>query len=748
MPVEERAMTSERGAGRPLTGLRAVEATGEIATRYCGRLLSRLGANVVQVGDRSADPVNQVGEAARAYNAWLDEGKQIAPDLQTALASVEGARGPVLVIAGQTPDDVRAVDRALAARPGDFVRVGVTWFGEDGPYAGWRGNDAVILALSGLAFGFGLPEGPPTLAQGHAPQVMAGLNAFIGGLAALMAGPDGPTHVDVNVLEAALCFTEPGTVAAHADPLAQSTRLGVNRFNPLYPASVYKTTDGHVGVTTLTPAQWSALVGLIGKPELAADPRFATSAERTVNGDAIDEFLIPLIAQKPTDYWVEAGIRLRIPITPAPRPRDLPKLPHWRDRGSFDDYSGTGAQGPALPFRFKFDGVTAPRPEGGPRGPLEGVKVADFSMGWAGPLAARYFADLGADVLKIESTARPDWWRGWEIVEAQDPPLHELPRHFMAVNRSKRGVDIDLLSDEGRKVAETIIRRADLVIENHGPGVMDKLSLGQADQRRLHPGVVSVSMPPFGHGGPLSGLRAYGSTVEHASGLPFVNGHADWTPCMQHTAYGDPVAGIYAAAAAIAGLYGRPAMGGAEIDLCQVECVFQLGADAIIGDQVTGIQRTGSRRAAMAPVCVVKGAGEEAWLAVAVDTDAAWRALCGRLEDASVSEDWGLAERQANADAIEAAIARWAKDRPPAEAAERLQAFGVPAGPVHPAHSLWRNEHLVGVGYWTTLNRRYIGEHIVPHPPIRFDGARPAPTRPAPVLGEHSLEALAELTDA
>jgi crotonobetainyl-CoA:carnitine CoA-transferase CaiB-like acyl-CoA transferase len=740
---------SARGAiGRPLAGLKAVEAAGEIATRYCGRLLSRLGAHVVQVGDRSGDLVNQTGAAARAYAAWLDEGKHRVLDLDTALKSVGGEPEKVLVIGGQTPAAVRALDLELGKHPGDFVRVGVTWFGEDGAYAGWSGADAVILALSGMAFGFGLPEGPPTLAQGHTPQVMAGLNAFIGGLAALMAGEDGPSRVDVNVLEAALCFTEPGTVAAAADPAASSTRLGVNRYNPLYPASVYETTDGHVGVTTLTPAQWAALCGLIGKPEHSTDARFATSAERTVHGDEIDEFLIPLIAEKPTDYWVEAGIRLRIPITPSPRPRDLPKLPHWQGRGSFATLGETGALAPTLPFRFSFDGVTQARPVGGPRGPLEGVRVADFSMGWAGPLAARYFGDLGADVLKIESAGRPDWWRGWEIVEAQDPPLHELPRHFMAVNRSKRGVDIDLLSPEGRAIAETIIKRADVVIENHGPGVMDRLGLGQAAQRRLHPGVVSVSMPPFGHGGPLSGLRAYGSTVEHASGLPFVNGHADWTPCMQHTAYGDPVAGIYAAAAAVAALYGRSGLGGAEIDMCQVECIFQLGADAVIGDQLGGIERQGSRRVSMAPVCVVAGAGVEAWLAVAVDSDAAWRALCGRLEDPAVSADWDLAARKSNADAIEAAIARWAKDRPPAEAAERLQAFGIPAGPVLPAHSLWRNAHLVDVGYWTTLTRRYIGEHVVPHSPIRLDGARPAIRRPAPVLGEHSLDALAELTDA
>jgi crotonobetainyl-CoA:carnitine CoA-transferase CaiB-like acyl-CoA transferase len=731
--------------GRPLTGLRVVEAGGEVATRYCGRLLSQLGASVVQVGDRADDPVCQPGAAGRAYGAWLDQDKTLAPDLASALASLEGAPGKSLVIAGQTPALIRSVDAALAGRGNRIVRLGVTWFGEGGPYSGWRGNDAVILALSGIAFPFGLPDGPPTLAQGHASQALAGLNGFIGALAALMAGPDGPSRVDVNVLESALCFTEPGVVAAAADPLAVSGRGGVNRYTPVYPSSIYPTTDGHVGVTALTPAQWAALCGLIGRPELTQDPRLTTSADRTVCADELDDILSPLIAEKTTDYWVQAGERLRIPITPAPRPKDLPGMAHWAGRGSFAPVGETGAMGPTLPFRFGFDGVTAPRPDGGPRGPMSGVRVADFSMGWAGPLAARYLGDLGADVLKIESTDRPDWWRGWEIVEAQDPPLHELPRHFMAVNRSKRGVDIDLLSPEGRTIAETIIRRADVVIENHGPGVMERLGLGQAAQRRLHPGVISVSMPPFGFGGPLTGLRAYGSTVEQASGLPFVNGQADWTPSMQHVAYGDPVAGVYGAAAAIAALYGRNTLGGAEIDLCQVECIFQLGADAIIADQLVGVERTGSRRATMAPVCVVAASGDEAWLAVAADSDAAWSALCAELCEASLSPAWSLAERKAQADAIEAAIARWAAPQDPAAAAARLQQAGIAAAPVLPAHGLWLNDHLCDVGFWTTVNRRYIGDHLIPHAPIRFDGDRPPVRRPAPTLGEHSAEAIAEL---
>jgi crotonobetainyl-CoA:carnitine CoA-transferase CaiB-like acyl-CoA transferase len=741
-------MSNKGVQNQPLSGLGVVETGGGIATRYCGRLFAALGARVVQVDAVPIPAVEARGAAGRTFMAWLDADKEAADDLGAALSALNGGEGRPLVIAGQTPDAVERVDQALAAHGGPALRLGLTWFGDKGPYAGWRGHDAVIHALSGVAFGFGLPEGPPILPQGHAPQMLAGVVGLSGALAALMAGEQPPARVDVNVLETALCFMEMGAIAAAYMPELRSARNGINRYSPTFPSSIYATADGHVGLTALTPPQWTALCALMTEPDWAEAFRFFTSLDRLECADEIDAVLAPRFAEKPTAYWVEAGDRLRIPITPAERPKDLPGMPHWAVRGAFAPVAGTRVQAPILPFRFAFDAVISPRPAGGARGPLTGVRVADFSMGWAGPLAARYLADLGADVLKIESTVKPDWWRGWEVVEAQDPPLHELPRNFMAVNREKRGLDLDLASPPGKTAAEAIIRRADLVIENQGPGVMDRLGLGQADQRRLRPGIVSVAMPPFGHGGPLSGVRAYGSTVEQASGMPFVNGHSDWPPSMQHVAFGDPAVGLYGAAAALVGLYGRGGCGGVEIDLCQVECLFQLGADAIIADQIETLVRAGSRRPGEAPVCVVPARGEEDWLAVAVETGAAWRGLCAALADPGLSPHWSLAERKNREADIVAAIADWAADKPAAEAAAALQASGVAGAPVLPAHGLWRNEQLVACGYWAVQHRAYVGEHLTPRPPFRFDGERPPVSRPAPTLGQHTAEVLAELGGA
>lgn len=704
-----------------------LEVGGDVAVRYCGRLLARLGARVTRIGTGASDGgIGQGGASGAAFGDWLDAGKAMA----TALPA-----GPFdLVIGGQTPADAVAARELAGTLAGAPSVLALTWFGETGPYASWRGHDAALHAMIGVAYGFGEAEGPPILAQGHSPQIVGGLAAFIAALAGLMTSPR-PRRIDVNIFEAALCFMETGAVSAVYTGFP-ARRLGVNRLVPSYPCQIYAASDGYIGVTALTPAQWRALAGLVALPELADDEHYAASVQRLALADELDSMLSPIFETRTVMEWVGEGDRLRIPITPVVRPGDLPFADHWRGRGAFAPIADGEAAtlGPDLPFRTSWDGPARPRPSGGPGGPLTGIKVADFSMGWAGPLAGRYLADLGADVRKIESSGHPDWWRGWEIVPDQDPPATEIQRNFMAVNRNKRGLDLDLSTARGLAQARAVIADCDLVLENLGPGVMERLGLGPDEQRSLRPGIISLSMPPFGRTGPLSGLRAYGSTVEHASGMPFVNGHEAWPPCLQHVAYGDPIAGLYAAAAALTALFARGRLGGCDVELCQVEGLFQLGADAIIGEQVRAAPspRLGSARVTAALTVVVPGLGEDAWLAVVAEDEAQMAALRAVLNV------------PADAD-IEAALAAWSVGKNPRAAAASLQDAGVTAAAVVPASNLTDDPHLAAADYWVVQHRRHVGEHMTPAAPMRFDGVRPPVRSAAPLLGEHTDRVLAEL---
>jgi crotonobetainyl-CoA:carnitine CoA-transferase CaiB-like acyl-CoA transferase len=718
----------------PLEGLTILEASGGVAVRYSGRLFAQLGAAVETAIDADDTAIGFAGEAGRAYGRWLDQGKA------RVAADAARTRRYDLAIAGQGPDEI-----AAAAAAYDAPLLAISWFHPAGPYARWRGTDEAILALTGLAYAFGEAGGPPMLAQGHGPQVCAGVTAFNAAMGALLAPPERrPRRIDVAVHEAMMCLTETGALSGRAEG-GIALRYGVNRYAPTYPCQALETADGWVGVTALTPAQWYALCEGLERLDLAYDERLETSYERLLLADEIDPILKPLFRERTSAEWVAIGEAGRIPITPMASPLELPDQPHWAARGDFAAFDETGVRAPTLPFHAAFAGDGRPwRPEG--PAPLAGLKVVDFSMGWAGPLAARTLADLGADVVKVEAAGHPDWWRGWEA--AGDPSFFETRHNFIDMNRNKLGVDLDLATADGAAAARALIAGADVVVENFAAGVMDKLGLGQAVQRRLSSDVISVSMPAFGAGGPLSNIRAYGSTVEQACGLPFVNGEAHWPPANQHVAYGDPLAGLFGAAAALSSLYGRGRLGGADIDLSQVAGLFQYGADAFVAWGLAGrpVARTGHRRARAAPVCVVAGVEPESWLAVAVDGDAAWRGLCGVLGRTDV--DLTLAQRQADADAIEAAIAAWAADLDPAEAARRLQAAGVSAAPVQRSHALTFDPQLDAAGFWPIMQRAFVGEHRVAAAPFAYDGVRPALRLPAPTLGEHTSEILLGLTVA
>ncbi len=729
-----------------------------MATRYCGRLFAQLGATVLAAEpDGTARPGGRA-RTARAYGQWLGHRKhrvRSAPD---------AARAAHLVIAGQDEAGVAAARQLVAAAgPPVPVLLALRWFDPRGPYGHWQGSDEVIYALSGVAYSFGTPEGPPILPQGHAPQVVAGVTAFSAALAALLAPPPRrPALVEVNVLESFVCLSEASAVAALADPQVRSVRLGVNRFVPTYPCSSYRSRDGWVGVTCLTPTQWTGICELTAHSEAGSRPELSTAISRLQHADEVDALLAPAMARRATAEWVAEGLARRIPIVAMPPPDQLPAQEQWRLRGSFAPLAGPGVAAPVLPFRFEHDGILPPgqpcQPEPnqqGPgrrpaEGPLHRVRVVDFSMGWAGPLATRMLADLGADVVKVESQAHPDWWRGWE---AGDRSRLELRPNFNTLNRGKRGACLDLTGGPDLAAAKKLLQRADVVIENFATGVLDRLGLGLAVQRALRPGIISVAMPAFGASGPLSATRAYGSTVEQASGLPFVNGNRAWPPCLQHVAFGDPVAGLYAAAAMVTALAARDRLGGTAVDLSQVECLFQLGADAIIGAQLAGRPpaRTGNRRPHLALCCVVPAAGTDAWLLVAAQSPRARQVMGAVLGP----HGWPLdpapgtaaAERSRRRQAMEAAVAAWARDRPAGDAASRLQEAGVLAAPVLPAHALGADPQLVATGFWQMMERAYVGRHAVGAPAFRFDGCRPPCTRPAPTLGQHTTEVLTEAAD-
>lgn len=385
--------------------------------------------------------------------------------------------------------------------------------------------------------------------------------------------------------------------------------------------------------------------------------------------------------------------------------------------------------------------------------PLHGIRVIDLSMGWAGPLAARHLVDMGAEVIKVESCERFDWWRGWEATEEWIAlNAAEQSASFNTVNRNKLDVTLDLTSPDGSALLKRLVAIADVVVENYSSGVLPKLGLDYAALKAVNPQVVMLSMPAFGSNGPWSRYRAYGSTVEHASGLPHLNGEPDGPPTMVHVAYGDAVGGLNGAAALLTALRHRKRTGeGQYLDLSQSEGLFPLGIHGILHRSVTGRApvRTGNRSATCAPHGVYPASGEDGWVVIQVLTEEQWGALAGVVT--GLQSFGGIDDRLARRDELDRELSAWTRTRAPREIMAQLQAVGVPAAAIHSAADVIDDPQLAARRFWQMLPRAYVGMQPNPVAPYRV-GPAPMPIEaPAPTLGQHNRRVLVELlglTDA
>ena len=379
--------------------------------------------------------------------------------------------------------------------------------------------------------------------------------------------------------------------------------------------------------------------------------------------------------------------------------------------------------------------------------PLHGVRVIDLSMGWAGPLAARHLVDMGAEVIKVESCERFDWWRGWEATEEWIAlNAAEQSAAFNTVNRNKLDVTLDLTSPDGSALLKRLVAIADVVVENYSSGVLPKLGLDYAALKAVNPQLVMLSMPAFGGSGPWSRYRAYGSTVEHASGLPHLSGEPDGPPTMIHVAYGDAVGGLNGAAALLTALRHRRRTGeGQYLDLSQSEGLFPLGIHGILHRSVTGRApvRTGNRSAACAPHGVYPASGDDQWVVIQVLTEAQWRALTKAVVELRSFGD--IDDRMARRDELDRALSAWTRARPAREIMSQLQTAGVPAAAVYSAADLIDDPQLASRRFWQMLERAHVGLQPNPVAPYRV-GQAPIPIdAPAPTLGQHNRRVLTEL---
>jgi crotonobetainyl-CoA:carnitine CoA-transferase CaiB-like acyl-CoA transferase len=770
-----------------LSHLRIVEIGSAAATSYCARLFADFGATVSKIEPPQGDPLRRAApltpKAQSAWFAFLNFNKSsIALDPGDANAA---ARLSELIANCDILIDGRDVDAAdcpafdLAAirqrRPG-LIHLQASWFGGEGPYASFEATDSTIRALTGLIKLVGPVEGPPMHAPDFQTGILAGLWGFIAAASSVLGRmQDGRGRSSaLSIFESSIAVTEYIMFESFSRGDIMR-RIGVNRFWPTFPVGIYETKQGWLGVTTVTPAQWRAFCEMLGFSELRDDPALFMGVDRLQHIKEIESKIIPGLKQRTAQEWFSEGLRRKIPIVPVPEIADLIADEEKRARGAIvpimiGDEAGftagsmqrlTGTpprRGGAVPdigeqmlgrAHVRDAEIPSPKPGSAHRLPLDGIRVIDFSMGWAGPICTRTLADLGADVIKIEAIQYPDWWRGVDRRPAYIlEQMYEKSVRYCIMNRNKRGITLDLTRPQGLDLAKQLLADADLVVDNYSVEVLPKLGLGYDILSKLNPKLVMMSMSAFGAGSANRDCRAYGSTLEQGSGLPGVVGDPDGPPVMSHTAFGDAVGGLNGCAAVLTALiHARLTGKGQFIDLAQIECMMPFAAPWIIAHSIDGKPPTkyGNRHPDFVPHGCFRCEGQDNWIVVAVSNDAMWPKLAKLLGRADWAADEALktaAGRRAIESEIEAAIGAWTAAREPEAAMAALQAAGIAAGVARLPIELLNDQQLHARGFIQEIDRAFIGKHPQPSMPFRED-AKPFPIRrPPPTLGEHNREIL------
>jgi crotonobetainyl-CoA:carnitine CoA-transferase CaiB-like acyl-CoA transferase len=389
-----------------------------------------------------------------------------------------------------------------------------------------------------------------------------------------------------------------------------------------------------------------------------------------------------------------------------------------------------------------------------PKLPLEGIRVIDMCVVWAGPFGSALLGDLGAEVVRVETVqywdvnnripGNPDEMRKRAADVAPDATPWDTSPNANSVGRNKRSVTIDLRRPEGQEVFHRLVGVSDIFIENNSPDLVEKLSLTYDVLSKVNSKLIQCSMPAFGTFGPYSRFRAFGANMEAVVGHAMLRGYTDTDP-TNHTGVflADACGGATAAFALMTALYHRNKTGrGQFIDMSQAENVSHTLSQALMDYAMNGrVQSTlGNRDASRAPQGVYRCQGDDAWIAISCGSDAEFAGLCGAMDRADLLADErfaGSLARYANQDALDGEIEAWTNAQHNYTAFHRLQEHGVPASPVLSPADVFADPHLQARGIWQQMTHPAAGTHYYLKSPLSHMSKTPLSIyRPASTLGQ------------
>ena len=779
-------------AARPLAGVRVLDISEGVAGPFCAKLLGDLGADVVKVerpgtGDetRALGPFPasaQDAETRRESSAtffFLNTSKRsVALALDSAAGREQLARLVQrydVVIAGQTAEELDAAGigyQALQEWNPAVILTTVSGFGSFGPQSHYQTSHLISCAVGGWCHLCGVPEREPLQVGGNVSETLTGAFAAAATQLAIVgrARHGRGEHIDASVQQAVLAGAQMPTL------LYEYRGISPERYSSVGSGAgacyMLPTADGYIGLNALTRPQWHMLCDFLGRKDIAENPRYQSLS--WVNPDErveeVREAFQAALANRTADELFHEAEKWRVPFGLVPDMAAMFALPPHRHRGFIAGLEHPVAgevEVPGVPFRAT---ATQPRPfrppllgehtnevlsslpaaPETPRGdqgnganplPLEGVRVLDLSMFFAGPVCAQIAADAGADVIKVESIQRIDGWRGSASGGNGELPSWESSPYFNWVNRNKRDVTLNLTDPRGVDIVKTMVRDADILIENYTPRVMAKFGLSWETLREINPRLVMISLSGFGADSPWRDYVAFGMSTEQMGGFTHLTGYPDGEPLFTGTTGGDLFSGVMGANALFAALQHRDRTGeGQHIDFGQVEACSLYVGDAMTAWSLAGVDpgRVGNDHHHY-PLQGVYPCRNDRWIAITCKTDDHCRRLSKLV---GVATNAGALARDR--------IAAWTAPQDHLALMQDLQAAGIPAGAVMNGPELLADPQLGAREGLLLQDRPGLGAKHYPAQPYRFRRAAPPPNTRAPLLGEHASEILKEhagLTD-
>lgn len=782
-------MTAKPAVEPPLAGYTVVDLSTGIAGAYCTKLLADGGAGVIKVEPPEGDPLR----------GWSASGAVIEPGADGALFGFLNGGKHSVIADPASEADVDLVETLLASadavvwsagsavaarfRPAEMCRrhpylivTSITPFGLEGPWRDRPATEFTLQAWSGaiVGLGRGVADRAPVFVGGQVGEYLAGAYASAATLASrhrqIVSGAG--ELIDISMLETqilGLTYYPVTYFEMLGHPWRDARRLTV--------PGVAQARDGLVDLGCGTAQQWFDLCAMVGHPEwIDEDSPLSITEQANVHADEIYAW----VRSRPVEEIRELATAFRIPNAPVANGANITSLDHFRERGSFATNPRDGFLQPGHPYRMWPARLRLPEPaprlgqhtkryrsiRPSPRPspatiatapPLSGIRVLDMTTFWAGPCCTHFLAMLGAEVIHIESTRRPDGTRLIAGIPVAEDQWWEKSPIFAALNTNKKDLTLDLMSPRGREVLHRLIATCDVVAENFTPRVLDQMGLDFATVQSIRPDAVMLRMPGFGLDGPWRDNPAFAYVIESAAGISWLTGYPDLPPFEPYSV-GDPNSGVHAVSALLLALEHRRRTGQSVlVEASMVDAAVNIAAEQIIEYTAYGavLHRTGNHGPVAVPQNLYRTADFDefgrldSWVAVAVATDEQWQHLCAALGSPSWATEPALITadgRRAHEDMIDDHLAPWCASRSGDAIVATLWDAGVPVAKVMQPHRQPELAQLTARGFFEVLDHPVNGPVRLSSMPMRFSGG-PCRfhTAPAPLLGQHNRELLTEL---